>query len=259
MNIDFHTHGKLAKKLPFSMKYTDHMIQKAYQNGLDAICLTEHFNTLSFHEMYQYVYERYRHVGDCCQTDDGLLIFFGMEVDILEGGHTLVIGHFHDIVELNHKLEMHKTKNTFLCFDELYQLLQQYDVIFGAAHPYREGSHIPELSAKQLACFDFFDLNGKDLAGELTGTKQNVYNLANLYNKPVLSGSDTHQATQYGCVKTIFSRSFCTIRQMKEEIESKDYKIDIAESINIQVEDASLQKRLLKEVFRLGGDYVSFL
>ena len=45
MNIDFHTHGKLAKKLPFSTQYTDQMFHKAYLKGLDAICLTEHFNT----------------------------------------------------------------------------------------------------------------------------------------------------------------------------------------------------------------------
>ena len=33
----------------------------------------------------------------------------------------------------------------------------------------------------------------------------------------------------------------------------------ISESLNIQVEDATLQKRLLKEVYRLGGDYVALL
>ena len=32
------------------------MFHKAYLKGLDAICLTEHFNTLSFLEMYDYIY-----------------------------------------------------------------------------------------------------------------------------------------------------------------------------------------------------------
>ena len=46
MYIDFLTHGKLAKKLPFSKEYTDWLLREAKEAGLDAICLTEHFNTL---------------------------------------------------------------------------------------------------------------------------------------------------------------------------------------------------------------------
>ena len=48
MKIDFHTHGKLAKKLPFSKEYTDWLFREAQKSGLDALCLTEHFNTLGF-------------------------------------------------------------------------------------------------------------------------------------------------------------------------------------------------------------------
>ena len=44
MKIDFHTHGKLAKKLPFSKEYTDWLFREAQKSGLDALCLTEHFN-----------------------------------------------------------------------------------------------------------------------------------------------------------------------------------------------------------------------
>ena len=43
MYIDFHTHGKLAKKLPFSTVYTDWLFSEAKNAGLDALCLT---NTL---------------------------------------------------------------------------------------------------------------------------------------------------------------------------------------------------------------------
>ena len=259
MNIDFHTHGKLAKKLPFSTQYTDQMFHKAYLKGLDAICLTEHFNTLSFLEMYDYIYTHDTHVGDCCQSKEGLLIFFGMEIDIKEGGHTLVIGRYHDIVELNKKLEKHKAKESFLTFDELVTLVRQYDVIFGGAHVYRQGGHIPELSQKQLLCFDFFDLNGKDLACYGLKMQDMIYQFAHRYHKPVVSGSDTHQATQYGCVQTCFQSCFHSIKQLREEIDKGQYTIQISESLNIQVEDAILQKRLLKEVYRLGGDYVALL
>ena len=55
MKIDFHTHGKLAKKLPFSKEYTDWLFGEAQKTGLDALCLTEHFNTLGFQEIYRYI------------------------------------------------------------------------------------------------------------------------------------------------------------------------------------------------------------
>ena len=42
MYMDFHTHGKLAKYLPFSTEYTDWLLREARRAGLDAICLTEH-------------------------------------------------------------------------------------------------------------------------------------------------------------------------------------------------------------------------
>lgn len=259
MYIDFHTHGKLAKKLPFSPSYTDLMFKKAHQRGLDAICLTEHFNTISFLEMYDYIYQNYQHLGDCCQSETGLLIFFGMEVDILEGGHTLVIGKYQDIVTLNQQLENHKTKDTFLPFDKLVSLLDNYDLLFGAGHPYRQGSNIPKLSYNQLSRFDFFDLNGKDLAKDMTTTKNQLEHLAKTYNRPILSGSDTHQGTQYGCVKTNFDNYFTTFNELKKQINARAYHIEIADSLMIQVEDATIQKRLLKEVHRLGGDYVALL
>ena len=52
MYVDFHTHGKLAKYLPFSVEYTRWLRGEAKSAGLDAICLTEHFNTQQFDEAY---------------------------------------------------------------------------------------------------------------------------------------------------------------------------------------------------------------
>ena len=55
MYLDFHTHGKLAKYLPFSIPYTQWLLGEAHSAGLDAICLTEHFNTRQFDEVYGYI------------------------------------------------------------------------------------------------------------------------------------------------------------------------------------------------------------
>ena len=142
-------------------------VQRGNEAGLDALCLTEHFNTLGFAEVYQYISENYEEERDTFLTREGLRIFPGMEVDIAEGGHTLVIGNMHVILEMNRRLSPYKEKGKFLPFAKWAEIVKEYPVLFGAAHPYREGGHIPELTESELKQFDFLDLNGKDLGGGL--------------------------------------------------------------------------------------------
>ena len=71
-------------------------------------------------------------------TENGFRIFPGMETDIAEGGHTLIIGPMECILEMNRRLEPHKEKGSFLPFEKLSELVSEYPVIFGAGHPYRE-------------------------------------------------------------------------------------------------------------------------
>ena len=37
MKIDFHTHGKISKKVAFSLEYFTEMVNAAKENGLDAL------------------------------------------------------------------------------------------------------------------------------------------------------------------------------------------------------------------------------
>ena len=164
MYIDFHTQGKLAKKLPCSTEYTDWLFDQARRAGLDALCLTEHFNTLQFEEIYRYLEQTGEKEGDTLVLANGLRIFPGMETDIAEGGHILSVGSMGEILELNRRLEPYKERGSFLPFRELMKLFSEYHVIVGGAHPFREGGHIPELPPEDLASLQFLDLNGKDVA-----------------------------------------------------------------------------------------------
>ena len=103
MRLDFHTHGKLAKKLPFSTAYTDWLFGEARRAGLDALCLTEHFNTLQFADVYGYIASVSRRTGDALELENGLRVFPGMETDVAEGGHILSIGPLEAILELNRR------------------------------------------------------------------------------------------------------------------------------------------------------------
>ena len=259
MRLDFHTHGKLAKKLPFSTAYTDWLFGEARQAGLDALCLTEHFNTLQFADVYGYIASVSRRTGDTLELENGLKIFPGMETDVAEGGHILSIGPLEAILELNRRLEKHKEKGSFLPFEGLMDLFGDYPVVVGCGHPFRAGGHVPELPEEQLRRLQFLDLNGKDLALDRERTERLTYALGRELDIPVVSGSDTHQAVQYGCVTTVFERQVGSISALKDEMDAGRYEIQLSNSAAAQVRTASLLKCSLKEIHALGGDYVSIL
>jgi hypothetical protein len=256
--IDFHTHGKLAKYLPFSEEYTHWLFSEARQAGLDALCLTEHFNTLGFGELYRYIQQHSERDGDTLLFS-GLRIFPGMETDIAEGGHILSVGPMEAILELNQRLELNKKKGNFLTFEQLMDLYSQYPVLVGGGHPFREGGHIPELPLEQLSRLSFFDLNGKDLAENRLKTEERTYWLGEQLAKPIVGGSDTHQAIQYGCIRTCFEQECNTVEQLYQEMLDGRYQIIISEFVSAQVKSAGMLKRALKEINALNGDYVSVL
>ena len=259
MNLDFHTHGKLAKKLPFSTAYTDWLFGEARGAGLDALCLTEHFNTLQFDELYAYLTSISRRTEDVLELDNGLQIFPGMETDVAEGGHILSIGPVEAILELNRRLEPYKEKGRFLPFEKLMDLFEAYPVLVGCGHPYRAPGRVPQLPEEQLRRLAFLDLNGKDLAADRARTEELTYMLGHRLGIPVVSGSDTHQAVQYGCVTTVFQRDCTSVSALQREMEAGRYEIRLAETAAFQVRTAGLLKRSLKEIHALGGDYVSIL
>ena len=259
MRLDFHTHGKLAKKLPFSTVYTDWLFDEARRAGLDALCLTEHFNTLQFHDLYSYLSSVSRRTEDVLELPNGLRIFPGMETDVAEGGHILSIGPLEAIVELNRRLEPHKEKGSFLPFSQLMDLFEAYPVLVGCGHPYRALGHVPQMPQEQLERLQFLDLNGKDLALDRARTEELTYALGRQLHIPVVSGSDTHQAVQYGCVTTVFQREVRSVSALKAEMDAGRYEIQLSHTAAAQVRTACLLKRSLKEIHALGGDYVSIL
>lgn len=253
MKIDFHTHGKLAKNLPFSEQYTVQLFKEAKARGLDALCLTEHFNTQEFEKIYGYITENYPKDGDTYIVE-GVRVFPGLEVDIQEGGHNLVIGTYKDILEIRRRVLPEKNKD-FLPAKELFSIIKEYNVIFGAAHVYRSGCHNLELSDELINCYDFFDLNGKDTGLMGLSNRENIEEVAAEYNKPVLAGSDTHQYLQYGVVYNDFFKEVNTIDDLRTEIEKENYSTSIDLGISQKVEAATLLKKALKELQKVGGQY----
>lgn len=259
MKIDFHSHAKLAKYLPFSENYTDWLFDYALKSGLDALCVTEHFNTSEFAKVYNYIYVNSKVQNDVLIYKNGLKIFAGMETDVKEGGHILCIGRIKDILELNDRLKDHKDPENFLPFHDLMTLFADYDLLIGNAHPFRSGGHVPTCALEDLEKLFFIDLNGKDIAADQKKCQKLTYDYAKRLNKPVVAGSDTHQALQYACVYNDLKVDVDTLAGLKEALLKKAYQIVIDDNVCFKVEAAALLKKCLKQIDALGGDYVQML
>jgi hypothetical protein len=258
MKIDFHTHGKLAKFLPFSKEYMLWQFREARRAGLDAICLTEHYNSNELSMLYEYLNGALERDGDC-YIFDGLKIFAGLEIDISEGGHILTIGNADDIAAIYTDLAPYLRKNAHPAFKELLEIIKPRPILIGAGHPLRKGGHIPQLPEELLTQLDFIEMNGKDAALGGDDIKKRTNALAARLGLPVLAGSDTHQSIQFGCIYTSFDGDFATINALKPAIAQNRYGIAFSEFALAQVVNAKLVNRALKEINALGGDYVSVL
>ena len=268
MKIDFHTHTKLGKKMPFSEIYTDGILREARVSGLDAICLTEHYNGTELIQSFDYIEKIMERQDDCYVSNNtengtlGLKVFLGLEVNAEEGGHFLIIGSPEDVRSVYGALGDFLQNGAHPPFEKLVNIVKAHNILFGVSHPYRENSknnNMPDLPEEQLKQLDFIDLNGKDCAYDKTGTEEKVHALSKRLGVPFLAGSDTHQSFQFGCICTQFKKHYTTIAELKKAIRKNKHTIKHSKSALFQVMAAATIKRSLKEIHDLGGDYVAVL
>jgi len=247
MIIDFHTHIKLSKKTRFDRSYFEGMIREAKANGLDALAITEHFNTLAFEEIYETLDRYYPYRYGYYEVDE-VRLFPGIEVDIRETGHILVIGDRADIVAIRSRLSSHTEEGAFIPFRELLDIAESYNVLKIGAHPFRDGTplhHLPEADLRRL---DAFDLNGKDLHAQgIEAYSRRVYDFAARLGKPVVGGSDTHQHLQYGCVTNRLGGVCHTADDLKAAIAGGRYTVNLSPCLDVKVKAAAELKKLLKK------------
>jgi histidinol phosphatase-like PHP family hydrolase len=256
MKIDFHSHAKMTKRICFSLEYTEYLFREISNCGLDAICLTEHFNSIEFNKVYKYISNKYDNIGDHFLVN-GIKVFTGMEIDIKEGGHILIIGNINSILDINFKLKNNKEKNNFIVFKDLLNLLSPYNLIVGAAHPFRKKSNIPSINIDLLSKLDFIDFNGTDYVINSTNDTNKLETLANKLKLNLLAGSDSHLPLQFGSIWNDFYNNCNTINELKYSIKNKLYTIYIDKNIEIKVKTSKLLKKSLKEINNLGGNYLS--
>lgn len=248
MNIDLHTHGKLSKKSAFSVSYFREMVSEAVANGLQALALTEHFNTANFFTMYETLDGLYPYNGHYYEAE-GLRIFPGMEVDIAETGHILLIGLKEDILAVRSALEGHTQEGEFIPFQQLLDLADRHGLWKIGAHPFRTSTPLHHLDRLQLARLDAFDLNAKDIymQGE-DNYRALIEPFAHKLGVPVIAGSDSHQCLQYGSVINRLENACSTVEELKAAIRQRTYTIEVSPCLHTKVKGSIMMKKLLKQM-----------
>jgi hypothetical protein len=247
LNIDFHSHVKISKKSTFMPEYFQEMMQEAKDSGLTALAMTEHFNTSRFNDVYEYIDANYTYVNNYYDID-GFKLFPGIEVDVKENGHILLIGPRKDILAIRARLDNHIDEENFIAFDALMDLANEYNVLKIGGHPFRDSTPLARnISNDQLKKLDALDLNGKDLYSKGIDTcKEELEQLAELINLPIVGGSDTHQFLQYGSIINHFEKNCVTVKEIKQEIKNNHYHFTIANDLQLKVKSATLVKKYMK-------------
>ncbi|MTH53068.1 PHP domain-containing protein [Bacillus mangrovi] len=245
MKIDFHVHAKLGKKVPFSLKDFLKLMEEAKWNGLDAIALTEHFNARDFIKIYQTLDRHYPYQSTYYDVA-GIKVFPGMEVDIAEGGHILLIGSRSDIIRMTKRLETHKNKETYIPFDQLMSYHGMEEMLKIGAHPFREKNPLTRLTEEQLARLDAFEWNAKDVQKYGAGHWPKIEKMASSFKKPITAGSDTHHYSQIGAIYNRFEGSFTTVKQLKGKLNRQEFEIRRSPLLPLKVQAA----RALKKKYR---------
>lgn len=250
MNIDFHSHCKLSKKAALDMDMHAEMLEEAKAHGLQAIACTEHFNTKNFDEIYDTFDQRFVY-RDHYYDADGIKIFPGMEVDIRETGHILLIGDRNDIREIRRRLAAHTDEDHFIPLSELLNIASSYHLLKIGAHPLRHSTPLHHLPPEMLKQLDAFDLNAKDLCFQGREVREGVEALAEKIGIPVVAGSDSHHPLQFGSVKNRLMNDCRTVDDLIREIKNQRYQMDIHPCLDTKVKAAKAVKKVLKAAWNV--------
>jgi len=251
MKIDFHVHGSLSSKLGFDFGFFRLMIAHARQMGLDALALTDHFHAPDYAEIGRVLEREYPYSGDCYEVE-GIRVFPGIEVEVSEGPHLLVIGGRESIAAYYQRLAGHLTPGNYCTTAEFFEKQSGLNVLTIFAHPLRPRREIQRIAPEWYPRFQAMDLNGRDLFVLGHDLRARMATLSTETRLPVVAGSDTHHYLQLGTVFNQFHTAFRTVDDLKSQIASGAYTIHVDQDLDQKVERARAAKQAIKTA-RLGA------
>ena len=247
MNLDFHVHGILSKKLKFNEELFLQGIEFAKNNMLDGFVLCEHFNAVDIDSSFSFLENNFVYEKDRYDVN-GFYVYTAMEVDIKYGGHVIVCGNREKIYKIKDYLNSHKKKADFIYFEELLDIAEENQCMTIGSHPYRENHKLYLQNEKNLKRLDALDLNSKDIYKHgLKKTEKQVQDLSNQLGIPYITGSDSHYPIMLGCVRTCFDEDFLSIADLREAISNERYKRVIETDLKLKIYTAKAAKNYIKK------------
>lgn len=190
MIIDMHIHTHFS---PCSIIGIEQLLKRAYEIGLDGICITDHDTTAARYALHNINYK-----NDLC-------VIIGMEYTTTEGDF-LVFLPSHDIPKGLNALELSK-------------YVTKQDGIVIPAHPFRKSrptnptilnlSHIIEVINGRNSYFEN-ELSNNWLRFQGNGTKG-------------IGGSDAHTIDEVGRIVTIFDKNIYCMEDLIRQLYSGNY------------------------------------
>lgn len=247
MNMDFHVHGILSKKLNFDEELFIQGINFAKNSGLHGLVLCEHFNAIDIDSSFSFLEDNFIYENDRYDVN-GFYVYLGMEVDIRYGGHVIVCGQRQEVYRIKENLKNCRKKADFIHFEDLLDMAEESECLTIGSHPYREKHKLYLQSEKNLKRLDALDLNSKDIYKRgLRTVEKEVAELSKNINVPYITGSDSHYPIMLGCVRTCFDDEVRNISQLKEAIKNEEYTREISEDLNLKVYTAKAAKNYIKK------------
>lgn len=247
MNIDFHVHGKISKKNEFNQELFEQGMVYAKESGLDAVCLTEHFNAPGYERMIEMIEKKYHYNGHYYCVE-GMRVYPGLEVDVLGGGHILVIASKEVIRSIYDELKDYKVKPNFIPFEKLLDLCENHRALVIGAHPFRAEHNLIEKQPLDLVLrLNALDLNATDIQSKgYETTFDGLKTFTAQHPIPIITGSDSHYPLQLGSVYTTITGEPLSVDDIKEAIDTHNFKRYVSKSLMLRVDAARHIKALIK-------------
>ncbi|AZO94445.1 PHP domain-containing protein [Iocasia frigidifontis] len=240
MYIDFHCHTKLSKKFEFELNSFNKVITVARKKGLDAIVLTEHFHTINFFNIYNTLDKAYEYKHDYYDLGS-FKVFCGMEVDIRESGHILIIGRKEDVLDIRGLFSKNISEADYPALKYLLDEADKRKMIKIGAHPAKKSHYLMDMDTDLLKRLDGLGLNGKDLKN-----RDKVTRLSNKIDIPLIAGSDTHHILHMGTVKNHFYSEYEKIADLKIAIQNREFETIITKGARLKACIGQLVKKMAK-------------
>jgi hypothetical protein len=217
--IDMHCHTKEGS-LDARISLTDYL--KSKQSLFDGILLTDH-NSYRGYEYYKKLLKTH-HIS----LTDTPKVFKGIEYDTSDAGHCIII--------VPSKIDTKFLTTSGMPLNQIIDIVHSIGGVIGAAHPYDYkllglGNIKKWYSSENLETLLKLDfIEGFNSCGTPKTNKMSQ-RLANIIDKPMTSGSDTHRLSSLGLATTLIDDDPNTTDDLIEIIKSsKNNKIKISSS-----------------------------